>query len=374
MTHERPGRARDGRGRFTLYLAYLAVLAVVGFIASRTTLPDNRFYIRAAEQMITPGCAEIHCFRVLVPWTLGFIPVNWLFKWKTYAVVCNAAAGLAVFDLALFFGLNRRASIVAGALTAFGSGSFGTLWQPYNSDPLMFWWAPVVMRWALEDRIAAAGVLASVGVFAKEFVVVPLAISGIADARDARWARAFRAAAAGAVAFAIWMGLQLFLRLNYGYTFGHNLSPKFFDGSYLLFWLHEMSPQGALSAMFNEFGPPWLLFPLGWLAAGRRLRRTIIAALPIAMVYAYLQQPDRALWNFNFLTSPLAALVLETMSTPFIGAFVAVYVFAYLKSGAEVAFVPQSRYAYAVGVTLAIIAAIKFIRSRQAQPAVVQPS
>jgi hypothetical protein len=115
-------------------------LGVVGFISSRLRLPDNRFYIQASERMINPGCAEIHCFRVLVPWTIGAIPGNWLFKWKAYAVLANAGAAIAVFDLCLFFGMTRRASIVAGALSAFGFSSFGTIWQPYQSDPLMFWW------------------------------------------------------------------------------------------------------------------------------------------------------------------------------------------------------------------------------------------
>jgi hypothetical protein len=166
--------------RWRLYLAFAIALAVVGFISSRVQLPDNRFYLQASERMINPGCAEIHCFRVLVPWTIGVLPGNEIVKWKAYAVLANAGAALAVFDLCLFFGLTRRASIVAGALSAFGFSSFGTIWQPYQSDPLMFWWAPIVMRWALEDRMAAAGLLASVGVFAKEFIVVPLGIAGIA--------------------------------------------------------------------------------------------------------------------------------------------------------------------------------------------------
>jgi hypothetical protein len=359
--------------RFRLYLAFVVALAVVGVIASRVVLPDNRFYIQAADRMINPGCAEIHCFRVLVPWTIGAIPGNRLFNWKAYAVLSNAAAALAVFDLCLFLGLTRRASIVAGALTAFGFGSFAAIWQPYQSDPLMYWWSPVVMRWALDDRLAAAGLLACVGVFAKEFIVVPFGIAGIADARDGRWGRAFGAAAAGAIAFCVWLGLQVFLRTRFGYTFGHNLSPRFFEGSYLFFWLGQMSPRGALSAMFNEFGPIWVLIPLGWLAASRELRRVCIATLPIAALYAYLQQPDRALWNFHFLTSPLAALVLDSMSTAFISVFVAVYAFAYLKVGAEVGFVPPARYAYAVGLVLALTAAAKFLRTRRPSP-VVQPS
>src|SRR5262245_8605315 len=361
------------RRRFVIYLGFVLALAIVGVISSRVTLPDNRFYIDAADHMITPGCAEIHCFRVLVPWTLGALPGNWLFKWKAYAVLANAGAVLAVFDLALFFGLTRRASIIAGALTAFGFGSFGTLWQPYNSDPLMFWWSPIVMRWALENRMAAAGTLASVGVFAKEFIVVPMAIAGIADARERRWGRAVRAVVAGAIAFGVWLGLQAFLRIQFDYTFGPNLSPRFLEGSYLVFWLREMSVNGALAAMFNEFGPIWLLFPFGWLAASPKLRRVAIAALPLAGLYAYLQQPDRALWNFHFITSPLAALVLESMSPAFVWSFLGLYALAYLKVGAEVSFVPQSRYAYAVGLVMAIAAAVTFMRARRESP-VVQPS
>lgn len=373
MTDARPSGVNAVRGRLALYVGFVLALSVVGFIASRVRLPDNSFYITAAERMITPGCGEIHCFRVLVPWTIGALPGPWLLKWKGYAVLCNAAAAITVFDLSLFFGLHRRASIIAGALTAFGFGSFGTLWQPYTSDPLMYWWTPLVMRWALEDRMAAAGLVASVGVFAKEFVVVPFAIAGIADARERRWSRAFRAAAAGAIAFTVWLALQMFLRLRFGYTFGPNLSPRFLEGSYLVFWLTEMSPRGALSAMFNEFGPIWLLIPVGWLAAPRELRRVVVAALPVAGLFAYLQQPDRALWNFHFLTSPLAALVLESMTNAFVWVFLAVYACAYLKVGAEVGFVPQSRYAYAVGLVLALVAALKFIRSRRAQP-MVEPS
>jgi hypothetical protein len=62
--------------RWRLYLAFVIALAVVGFISSRERLPDNRFYIQASERMINPGCAEIHCFRVLVPWTIGAIPAT----------------------------------------------------------------------------------------------------------------------------------------------------------------------------------------------------------------------------------------------------------------------------------------------------------
>ena len=67
--------------------------------------------------------------------------------------------------------------------------------------------------------------------------------------------------------------------------------------------------------------------------------------------------------------------VLESMSTGFISVFIGAYAFAYLKVGAEVSFVPQARYAYAVGLVLAIIAIVNFLRARRTDLApVVQPS
>ena len=116
-----------------------------------------------------------------MPWVVGAFPGPDLLRFKAYGVLCNAAAAVALFDLSLAFGLSRRASLIASALTAFGFGTFYTLFEPYMSDPLMFWLTPVVMRLALEDRAGLACAIACVGVFAKEFIVVPLAIVGGAD-------------------------------------------------------------------------------------------------------------------------------------------------------------------------------------------------
>lgn len=367
-------RAAGDHSRLAAYLMLVAVLSAVAFISSRLRLPDTFFYTSAAEQGVVPGCAEIHCFRILIPWTIGALPGPALLKWKSYGVLCNAAAAIAVFDLCLVFGLSRRASTIAAALTVFGFGSFYTLFEPYTSDPLMFWLTPLVMRLALEDRASVAGAIACVGVFAKEFIVVPIAIVAIADAIGRRWERAFRLAVACAAAFAVWLALHLFLRFQFGYTYGPNKSPRLFAGSYLFFWLRHMSPRGAASAMFNEFGPAWLLIPVGWLSAPRKLRQLIVAALPLACVFSYVQQPDRALWNFNFFTSPLAALVLEPLPNVFVAAFLAVFAFANLKVGAQVSFIPPARYAFAVGLVLAVIAIFGYMRSRRLTPAVVEPS
>jgi hypothetical protein len=353
------------RSRLVVYLALVGTLGVIAVFASRLRLPDSFFYTQASEQMIHTGCAEIHCFRVLVPWTIGALPGPALLRWKGYGVVCNAATALTVFDLCLLLGLSRRASLISGGLSVFGFGSLYTLFEPYTSDPLMFCLTPLLTRWALEDRILRAGVAASIGVFAKEFIVVPLAIVGTAEARAGEWRKAFRLAAAAGAAFVVWLGLGYVLRSRFGYSYGTNKSPHLLAGSYLSIWLSHMSARGALSAMFNEFGATYLLIPLGWLAAPARLRQLVIAALPLAVVFSYVQQPDRALWNFHFLTSPLAALALEPMTDAYVCGFLAVYAFANLKVGAQIDFVPQARYAFAAGLILAGIAAVRFMTSRR---------
>src|SRR5437764_2044809 len=85
---------------------------VLGVIAWLSPLPDRvtdrDIYEATAQQRIVPDCTDIHCFRVLVAWTLGPLPGSSLTKWKTYAVVCNAAAAVALFQLCLTFGLSRH--------------------------------------------------------------------------------------------------------------------------------------------------------------------------------------------------------------------------------------------------------------------------
>src|SRR5712691_11110050 len=129
------------------------VLGAIAAAASSLRLPDSYYYERIAAQTIIPGCAEIHCFRPLVPWTLGLLPPT-VAKWKAYAALSNAAAAIAVFDLCLVFGMTTRASALAASLSAFGFGSLYTLYEPFTGDPLMFWFAPLTTRWLLQDRVA----------------------------------------------------------------------------------------------------------------------------------------------------------------------------------------------------------------------------
>ena len=330
-------------------------VGAIAAAASPLRLPDSYYYERIAAQTIVPGCAEIHCFRPLVPWALGLFPPT-IVKWKAYAALCNTGAAIAVFDLCLVLGLTTRQSLLAGAISTFGFGSMYTLYEPFTSDPLMFFLGPLVTRWLLQERAALAAGAAILGVFAKEFVVAPIVIVGLAAARARRWPAVGRAAAAATVAFAVWLGLQFFFMYVVGYTYGENHSPKIFEGGYVVYWLRHETARGAAAAMLVEFGALYLLIPFGFLKAPRALRDLAIAAIPIACIFGYVQQPDRALWNFHYLTSPLSALVLDALSTPLAVTFVALYGFSNLRIGAQVLSVPAARYAVAVSVLVALAA------------------
>ena len=308
-----------------------------------------------AEKPIIPGCSSIACFRVLVSWVMWLFPGVEL-KWRVYAVVFNALAALAVFDLSLAWGLSGRAALIAMALSAFGFGSLWTLFDPFNSDPLMFFLGPLLTRWLVEERVGRTFLVTAVGVLAKEFVVAPLAICAIAAARARRWSEANRAASAAAAAVVVWLALHVWLRrwFQYNYTGGY-ASTQVFSGGYLWFWLtHEPLITSAM-ALFVEFGALYLLIPIGFKKAPQPLKAFTIAAIPIACVFGYVQQPDRALWNFHFLTSPLSAMALEGLATPVVAAFVALCACANLRVGAQVGFMPAARYALAASTAIAVV-------------------
>src|SRR5262249_38905016 len=322
-----------GNQQSAIFAAALALLLIaIAAAASPQRLPDSFYYERVAAQKIVPGCSEIHCFRPLVPWVLGLLPPG-VTKWKVYAALCNVAAALAVFDLCLLFGMPRRASAIAASLSAVGFGALYTLFEPFTSDPLMFWLAPLATRELLRDRFTSAAALTSIGVLAKEFVVAPSVIVAIADVRAGRWSHGRRAVGVAAVGFGVWLALHYWLSHAFGYTYGDNKSPRLSTGSYLVFWLTHESVGASAAALFVEFGALYLLIPFGFARAPAMLRQLSIAAIPIACVFAYVQQPDRALWNFHYLTSPLAALALERLPSPLIVAFVALFGVSNMRIG-----------------------------------------
>ena len=116
-------------GSLGLELRRFAVIVIVlGTIATLAPAPwyatDRDTYETVGRQFVLPDCSELHCFRVLVAWTLESLPGPSLVKWKAFAVLANAAAAIALGRLCLVLGLSARGRpVYATWLAAFGFGS-----------------------------------------------------------------------------------------------------------------------------------------------------------------------------------------------------------------------------------------------------------
>jgi hypothetical protein len=346
---------------------FAACAALLGAIAAASPAPDRvtdrDVYEATAIHGVVPDCGDLQCFRVLVPWILGPLPGASTLKWKAYAVVCNAATAVAVFAWCLTLGLSRRAAWMGSVASAFGFGSLYTLHDPYTSDPLMYLLGPLVANAALAGRIGVASAAAAVGVLAKEFAAAPLYIVSAYHAINRQWAHARRALAGGNAAFLVWLVLTLTLMLRFNYSYSGSASTDLGHGANLVGWLSRQSTRGVVSAMFIEFGALWLLMPVGFYLASPQLRLLVGVSLPVAALFAYVQQPDRALWNFHFLAAPLAATVLDGAPATLAVATLAAFVVGNLRVGAQLPIAFLGRTALAVSVLLAAASAWTAVRA-----------
>jgi hypothetical protein len=350
----------------TPLMLFAALVIALGILASLSPAPDRvtdrDIYEATAARRIVPDCTDLHCFRVLVAWTLGALPGSSDLKWKGYAVFCNAAAAVALFQLCLTFGLSRRAAWLASMMSAFGFGSLYTLHDPYTSDPLMYALGPVLTNELVRDRVARAAAIGAIGVLAKEFAAVPFFMFAGYSAFEKRWAAAARCLAAGNFVFLVWLVLQLTLMLRFNYGYGDSTSTHLLSGGAVGPWYAQQSPRGAFSAVFNEYGAVYLLAPVGFLFGPRPLCRLTIAAAPIAVLFAYVQQPDRALWNFHFLALPLAAIVLDRAPSVLRWLTVSAFALANVRVGAQLSIAPAARFALGCSMLLAIASVVMAVR------------
>jgi hypothetical protein len=271
------GAARAGAGgkvnlrSVTLWLAFVATLAVIAYLSPEPDrVTDRPVYEATAQQFVVPDCADLHCFRVLMPWLLGSVPGPSLVKWKIYAVLANATAAILVLALSLAWALPARAAVMAATMSAFGFGALYTLHDVFTSDPLMFALGPALVLLLVRERFAMAAAVASAGVLAKEFAAAPVYVFSAASILQRRFPTAWRSLAAANCALIMWLLLQFTLMLRYNYGYGDNPSTHLTSGGYLAKWLSEQSPRGAAIAMFNEFGVLWLLAPIGLFLAPSR--------------------------------------------------------------------------------------------------------
>src|SRR5262249_48935205 len=85
----------------------------------------------------------------------------------------------------------------------------------------------------------------------------------------------------------------------------------------------------------------------------------------------YVEQPERALWNFHYIAIPLAALVLEALPGTLVAVFVAAFGVANLRFGAQLPIRTPARAALLIALAIAALAgfrASKASRALQATP------
>ena len=351
--------------------AIAVLLVTVAFLApapDRTT--DRDTYEATATHGVVADCSDLQCFRVLVAWTLGVLPGRSVPKWKIYAAFSNAAAAVVLGQLCRSVGLSTQVAAMSTWATAFGFGSLYTLYDPFSSDPLMFLMGPLLTLLLLRGRLRIAALVGALGVLAKEFAAVPLFVFALAAAMRRQWPLALRALASANAALLVWMSLQFWLMLRFNYTYSNSASTQLLSGGNLVGWLSRLSPRLAVSSVFTEFGAIWLLAPAGFFLGPSTLRWLSIAAIPPALLFSYVQQPDRALWNFHYLIIPLAMIAASRLPTWWSWALVGFFAFANLRLGGQLAFVPAARLAVLVSVVIAAVAVVRCWR----EPATWSPA
>ncbi len=209
----------------------------------------------------------------------------------------------------------------------------------------------------LTGRRLGAGALGTVTVFAKEFAAVPLWIFTIVAALKRRWTEALETLLAAMTATVVWFGSQTFLMAIYNYSYGMSKSADLLHGGYLSLWLSSVGTVGAVKYLFTTFSALYVLFPAGFVGAPRNLRLIAVASVPAVAALVYVQQPERALWNFHFIVVPLAAIALDALPEWASWFFVVCFGITNLRFGAQLqtSFIGRAAFVTAIGLSLVAV-------------------
>jgi len=328
---------RRGSGA-SLALTIGATLALIAAVAPTPWFITERDIFRQiGRDFFIPDCSSLHCTRVLASWILEQLPGPSLLKWKIYAVVGGTIAAVGTARLARHVGLPDRVGNWSAWLVAFGSGVQITLFDPYGPDPFIYAITPWMLLWVIQDRIALAAAMGAVGVFAKEFAAAPLWIGVgyaiLARRRDLFW----RCSAAAVTATLIWVALQIALILRFNYSYGGSASALVFEGGNFTRWFRLLGPTQSLGALAVHVVPVVALAVAAARRAPRQLQHLALASIPPLLALVYVQQPDRAIWNFQPVLASLAALPLATASPAFAWTFLAGYASSNLRVVPQIA-------------------------------------
>ena len=316
-------RAREARW---IALAIAPTLAVIAALApSPWYITERDIFQQLGREFVVRDCSSLHCTRFLMSWILEQLPGPSLLKWKVYAVAGGTIAAVGAARLGRQFDLTARAAQWSAWLVALGAGVQITLFDPYGPDPFIYAITPWMLLWVVQRRIALAAAVAAAGVFAKEFAAAPLWIGAgyaiLARRRELAWRSA---AAAMAVTF-IWVALQIAVILRFNYSYGGSPSALVFEGGNFTRWFRLLGPMQSLGALALHVVPIVALAAAAFRRAPRQLQQLAMASIPAGLALVYVQQPDRAIWNFQSVLALLAALRLETAAPAFTWAFIIGY-------------------------------------------------
>jgi hypothetical protein len=317
------------------FAAITLLLGIVAIVAETPPAGDRNMYQAIGRRLVVLDCHDVHCFRILIAPLLEHLPGPSMPKWKAYAVLTSAASAIALGQLCLVLGLSARAAGFATWIAGFGFGPMQAVFDPYTSDPLMYWLGPLMMAQLLRGQLASPTAIGSVGVLAKEFAAVPLWMFALMSWLRRQWGVAVRATVAALAATLVWLTLQTMLMTLYNYSYGSNPSADLLGGGFFGVWVGALGRPRAAAYLFLAFGPLFVLLVAGFRRASPTLRVLAWSALPPAIAFAYVQQPDRALWNFHFVVIPIAMLVLEALPDRACWAFVASFAVANVRLGAH---------------------------------------
>lgn len=320
-------------------LLTLGLLLSLGTLAVLAPAPayetDRDIYQQIGRTVILPDCSSLHCTRILIAPLLERLPMASLSAWKTYAVAANTIGALGVTALCLAFGLGPVLSVLASAMVALGRGAQLTVFDPYTSDPFIYALVPWMTWLLLHGRVARAGVLGTVGVFAKEFAAGPLWIVAVFGLITGRRDLGTRASFAAFCATTTWLLFQLWAALHHNYSFGGNPSSRLLAGGYLVTWVRALGPLRAAESLVLHLGPIAFLAAVGLGRAPGWLKQLAIASGPAMLALCYVQQPDRAMWNFAWLLVPLAVTALDRQPPWLVAGWLLTYGVSNLPSASD---------------------------------------
>jgi hypothetical protein len=163
--------------------------------------------------------------------------------------------------------------------------------------------------------------------------------------------------------------------IGFNYSYAGSSAANLLGGGFLAQWLSYVNPRVAATVVAGEFGALLVLAPAGLLRSGRDFRLLALAAVPAALALAYVQQPDRALWNFHFIVIPLAVIALQPLSNGWCALLIAAFAMANLRIGAQLRLLPPAGYPLAIAMLIAAVAVALTFKSRHSTvPEAVKPA